>query len=177
MCSWVDLLPTLINVTGGEVPKDIDGKSFLGVLKGEATAHRDRIFTTHTGDGNMNVYPIRSVRTKQWKYILNLHPEYIHGTHIDQAKDRDGLKYFKPWLEKAQTDPAAATIVKRYMERPKEELYDLEADPHEMKNLASDPTHAKRLVELRQEVEAWMKGQGDKRIAPGTPRFIKDLPK
>src|SRR5262249_29722652 len=172
--SWVDLLPTLIDAAGGPAPKDIDGKSFLPVLKGDSTNHRKRIFATHSGDGEMNVYPIRCVRTKEWKYILNLHPEYIHGTHIDRAKDRDGLKYFGTWEQKAKTDPAAAAIVKRYRERPKEELYDLASDPFEMKNLAADPKHAERLGDFRKQVEEWMKDQGDKGTVFGTPRLLKD---
>jgi arylsulfatase A-like enzyme len=177
MCSWIDLLPTLIDVAGGPVPKEIDGKSFLPVLTGQSAKHRDRIFATHTGDGEMNVYPIRCVRTRDWKYILNLHPEFVHGTHIDRAKDRDGLRYFRPWIARAKTDPAAAAIVKRYYERPREELYDIPADPFEMKNLADDPKHAERLGEFRKQVENWMKEQGDPGTVFGTPRLLKDLPK
>jgi N-sulfoglucosamine sulfohydrolase len=176
MCSWIDLLPTLIDAAGGPVPEKIDGRSFLPVLKAKSAQHRDRIFATHTGDGEMNVYPIRCIRTREWKYILNLHPEYVHGTHIDRAKDRDGLKYFRPWEAKARTDPAAAAIVKRYRERPREELYDLTADPHELTNLAADPKHSMRLGELRKQVEEWMKNQEDQGTVFGTPRLLKDLP-
>ena len=60
MVQWIDLLPTLIEAAGGEVPSGIDGQSFLAVLRGEKTTHRDVIFTTHSGDGAMNVYPIRA---------------------------------------------------------------------------------------------------------------------
>ena len=177
LCSWVDLLPTLIDAAGGQAPEKIGGKSFLRVLKGDSNQHRDRIFATHTGDGEMNVYPIRCVRTKEWKYILNLHPDFVHGTHIDRAKDRDGLKYFRAWEEKAKSDPAAETIMKRYRERPREELYQLVADPFEMNNVAADPKHKERLGEFRKEVEDWMKEQGDRELVLGTPRLLKDLPK
>ena len=47
-----------------------------GVLRGTTTTHRDRAFSTHSGDANYCVYPIRSVRTRDWKYIRNLHPEF-----------------------------------------------------------------------------------------------------
>ena len=172
LCSWVDLLPTLIDAAGGPAPEKIDGRSFLPVLKGKTAQHRDRIFATHTGDGEMNVYPIRCVRTKDWKYILNLHPEFVHGTHIDRAKDRDGLKYFRTW--EAKDDPAAKAIVKRYRQRPKEELYDLAADPYEMTNLATDPRHVERLADFRKQIEDWMKEQGDPGTVFGTPRLLKD---
>jgi arylsulfatase A-like enzyme len=114
-------------------------------------------------NGRMNVYPIRSVRTRDWKYLINLNPELAHTTHIDKAKGRDGLKYWVPWFEKAKTDPRAAAIVKRYHERPKEELYDLRNDLFEQHNLAVDPKHARRLAQMRAQLEDWMKAQDDSR--------------
>ena len=111
MVSWVDLLPTLVELAGGKPPADIDGRSFAAVLRGEQTKHRDEIFTTHSGDGRLNVYPIRAVRDGRWKYILNLHPEYQHATHINRAASGDGLSYFRSWEDAAKTDPKAAAVV------------------------------------------------------------------
>ena len=45
--------------------------------------------------------------------------------------------------------------VAAYLHRPKEELYDLTNDPDELRNLASDPAHAKTLSELRERLRAW----------------------
>jgi len=177
MCSWIDLLPTFVELAGGVAPTGIDGRSFASVLKGAAKGHRDHVFASHSGDGDMNVYPIRCVRTKEWKYILNLHPEYAHSTHIDRALDKDGVKYFRSWEEKAKADKGTAEIIRRYRERPKEELYDVTADPHEQTNLAADPKHADRLTGFRRQVEGWMKEQGDKGTVFGQPRLLKDLPK
>jgi arylsulfatase A-like enzyme len=174
MVSWVDILPTLVEVAGGEPPQGIDGRSFAGVLRGEKQLHRDRIFTTHSADGRMNIYPIRSVRTGDWKYIRNLHPEYYYSTHVDLAQANDGPGYFGSWTAAARINAAAAAVVKRYHERPAEELYDLSADPHELKNLASDPGHASRLGTLRAELEAWMTEQGDARRTFGEPRLLSD---
>ena len=64
MVSWVDLLPTLIDVSGGKIPGGLDGRSFAKVLLGETDSHRKLIFATHTGDGNKNIYPIRSVAAR-----------------------------------------------------------------------------------------------------------------
>jgi N-sulfoglucosamine sulfohydrolase len=173
MVSWIDILPTLIEVGGGTAPRDIDGKSFLGVLRGQHREHRDRIFTTHSSDQKMNVYPIRSVRTGDWKYIRNLHPEFSFTTHIDLGQPVDGAGYFASWREKAKTDAAAAALVKRYHERPAEELYDLRTDPLELKNLAGDPRHAKRLAAMRMDVEAWMKANDDQGKVYGEPRLFR----
>lgn len=172
--SWIDILPTIVEVAGGDAPKDIDGLSFAGVLLGEKKEHRDRVFTTHSGDGNWNIYPARSVRIGSWKYIHNLHPEYCFTTHIDLAKAVDGAGYFRSWVQEASRDPAAAAIVKRYHERPVEELYDLTADPGETRNLADDPLHAERLAKMRTEVDEWMKESGDAGRIYNKPRLLSD---
>jgi arylsulfatase A-like enzyme len=174
MVQWIDLFPTLIDIAGGQVPAGLDGRSFAGVLRGKAREFRREIYTTHSGDGGMNVYPIRSVRSRDWKYILNLHPEFAHTTHIDKAKAGDGLKYFASWYERAKTDSTAATIVKRYYERPKEELYDLRNDPHEQRNLAAAPKQSKRLAQMRAQLEAWMQSQNDSRKIFNKPRPLND---
>ncbi len=174
MVSWIDILPTLVDAAGGAAPAGIDGKSFVPVLRGERAEHRDRIFTTHSSDGRMNIYPIRSVRTTGWKYIRNLHPEFYYSTHVDIGRAPDAGAYFGSWEEKARTDAAAAALVRRYHERPAEELYDLTADPLEQRNLAADPAHATRLAGLRAEVDAWMKSTGDKGTVFGTPRLLSD---
>ena len=176
MVSWVDILPTLVEAAGGKAPApgSIDGRSFLEVLRGKKDAHRDRIFTTHSGDGKMNVYPSRGLRTQEWKYILNLHPEFQFGTHIDRANDVDGSHYWKSWERKAETDATAAAIVKRYRQRPREELYHLPSDPHEQRNLAGNAQHAERLKSMREEMQAWMQRQGDKGTVFSTPVRLSD---
>lgn len=174
MVQWIDLLLTLLEIAGGTSPKGLDGSSFIDVLRGKTAAHRERIFTTHTNDGDMNVYPIRSVRSREWKYIRNLHPEWEHTTHIDKSDvASSGIAYWKSWEEAATKNPAAAAIVKHYHERPKEELYDLVADPFELRNLAVDPKHAEPLKKLATELDAWMKAQGDLGKTAGTPRLLR----
>jgi len=161
MVSLADLLPTFIELAGGKPPEAIDGRSFAAVLRGKSAEHRNRIFTTHSRDGKMNVYPIRSARSREWKYIRNLKPDAEHTTHIDKAQPSSGRTYWDSWEQRAKSDPAAAAIVERYRRRPAEELYDLKADPLERRNLASDPAHAQTLAGLRAELDAWMRSQGD----------------
>lgn len=174
MVNWVDILPTFIEAAGGKAPTTLDGRSFLPVLRGQSTKGRDRIFTTHSGDGNFNVYPIRSVRTAKWKYIRNLHPEFVYGTHIDRNSERVPSFYWNTWKEAAPTNPQAAAILKRYRERPAEELYDLEADPYEQFNLAGKPQYASTQQELSRELDEWMKAQGDKETVFGKPRLLTE---
>jgi N-sulfoglucosamine sulfohydrolase len=182
MVSWIDILPTCLAAAGAEPPASGDGagqlsgRSFLGVLRGETTEHRDRTFASHSGDGKMNEYPMRSVRTRDWKYIRNLKSDAEFHSHVDKAKDGDGYKYWASWEAKATKDLAAAAVVGRYHKRPAEELYDLRADPHEMRNLAKDPAHAAKLEECRKELDEWMKAEGDKGLASEAEHAVKAAP-
>ena len=162
MVSWVDILPTLIDVAGGEVPTKLDGRSFADVLSGKTTAHRDRIFTTHSGDRMMNVYLSRSVRTDRYKFIWNVHPDFAFTTHIDLLLRATSGDYFKQWTELAKTDAHAAEVVARHHGRPEYELYDLDSDPLEQKNLAGHANLADVQAKLRNELQTWIKSQGDK---------------
>ncbi|MFV0623370.1 sulfatase [Sphingomonas sp. ac-8] len=173
MVSWVDILPTLVDVAGGTAPEGIDGRSFAPVLRGTPGARgRAEIYTTHNNDGSINVYPMRSVRTDRWKYIANLRPDTVYTTHIDQwVKRVDSGKYFPSWREAARSDPAAKAIVDAYYRRPKEELYDLSTDPDETRNLAGDPRHAAVLTSLRTKLATWRAWQQDDHPVEGTPHF------
>ena len=167
MISQVDLLPTLVEIAGGHAPENIDGTSFLKILTGEKDSHREVVFASHTGDGMMNRSPSRMLRTKQFKYLLNLAPENIYHTHIDKAKDHDGgREYWDTWVEKAKSDDHAAAVLQRYHFHPEEELYDLETDPHEMRNLARDSKYADMLDRFRRELADWRREQGDFETGP-----------
>ena len=132
------------------------------MLFGRTMQHRTEIYTTHSGDGRMNVYPIRAVRTDRFKYVRNLFPQNQYTTHIDRSpNETSGLYYWRTWVAAAMTNPDAASIVRRYHERPAEELYDLVSDPAESHNLADNPQHAATLKVLREKVDVWMKEQGD----------------
>ena len=170
MIQWIDILPTLIDIAGGTAPDGIDGRSFAGVLRGTVTTHRTEIFTTHSGDGQFNVYPIRALRTGDFKYIRNLLPDKIHTTHIDRgAGSGDGWRYFDEWVARAKLDTAAAGCVNAYHQRPAEELYDLKNDPDESHNLAADPHEAGRVTSMRAKIDEWMKQQGDNGTVFDTP--------
>ncbi|MFM8930546.1 MAG: sulfatase [Gemmataceae bacterium] len=164
MVNWTDILPTCLEAAGCGKVEGLDGRSFLGVLTGGVDRHRERVFLTHSADGEMNQYPMRGVRTGEWKYIRNLDPGAEHHTHIDKGKDPegDGVRYFRSWVARAASDPAAAALLKRYHQRPAEELYHLAKDPAEQSNLAADPAHRETLAGLRADLDAWIRSQGDR---------------
>ncbi len=175
MVSWVDLLPTLLDAAGGKTPTGIDGRTFLPVLRGASPTHRDHIFTTHTNDNRMNIYPSRAVRDERWKYIRNLHPEFAFTSHLDLVAGALGQRaFFSTWETATKTDAQAAAIVQRYHARPAEELYDLAVDPREQRNLATAPPHSAKLASLRGELDAWMKSQDDEQTVLVEPRLLSD---
>ena len=167
MVSQVDLLPTLVEIAGGEHPANIDGESFLHVLNDPAKTHREMVFATHTGDGMMNRSPARMLRTGKYKYIYNLAPENVYHTHIDKATDHDGgREYWQSWVDKAKIDEHAASVLQRYHHRPAEELYDLQNDPEEINNLAGESAYAAMIAGFRKTLTAWRQGQGDFETGP-----------
>jgi len=171
MVTLVDVLPTLVEAAGGNAPANIDGKSFAGVLEGKVSEFRGRVHVTHSGDGNFNVYPMRGLVERRWKYILNLHPEFRFGTHITKTGEA-GSKYWESWVEKGRSDAQAAKVVSRYERHPREELYDLESDPWEQNNLAADPAQTERVAAMRKDIEQWMTEQGDKQTVFGKPVLL-----
>lgn len=172
MVSWVDILPTLVDAAGGEKPSDLDGRSFLPVLRGDRDEHRDEIFAAHSGDGNFNVYPSRAMRDERFKYIRNLHPEFKFESHVTSAM-RDS-PYWPSWVAKAKYDEDAARKVRRYQQRPGEELYDLRNDPLEFNNLAESPEHREKLEAMRSRLTEWLHQQGDKQRIYGLPKLLSD---
>jgi hypothetical protein len=157
-------------LAGGPSPEDIDGRSFANVLLGKTQKHRNAIYTTHTGDRIMNVYPIRAVRTAQFKYIRNLHPEWQQSNHSDILRKDGAGAYWHSWDEVIKKDPKAAAIVNRYFVRPPIEFYDLAADPTELNNLADSSKHRLQVEEMGTMLDAWMKAQGDMQLTgEGTP--------
>lgn len=177
MISWVDIIPTLIDLAGGSVPERIDGRSFASVLLGEQNEHRSHIFTTHTGDREMNIYPMRSVRIGRYKYIHNLIPFAYHTNHSDQLRKDGAGAYWDSWDAIAAKDTRAAAILKRYYMRSEFEFFDLKADPQEQNNLIQKPAFAQKINALRIKLAQIVEEQGDALQAHRAPYPIsKPLP-
>ena len=171
MVSWIDILPTLLDVAGAESVKSLDGRSFLPVLTGQTQQHRDYIFTTHSGDGDFNVFPIRSVRAADgWKYVRNLHPEFLFGSHVTHAEPEKG--YWQSWVDEAAGNEDAKRLVSRYRSRVAEELYHTGLDPYEGQNRAGDIEQSERLTVLRKELDRWLEKTSDSKAVFGNARLI-----
>ena len=165
LVSLVDILPTVVEIAGGKAPAEpdeIDGQSLVPFLKGEKANHRNFVFGSHTGDGTMNQAPMRMIRTSRYKYIINLAPEVLYNTHINLAVDHDGgHQYWLSWLNRSYSDEHAASVLWRYHNRPKEELFDILSDPNELRNLASNPNYDEIIQHFRVQMQDWRQKQGD----------------
>lgn len=160
LIEYIDVLPTFVEAAGGKPDPVLEGKSLMPVLTGKAKEHKDHVYAIMTTRGIINgsdTFGIRSVRTKQFKYIRNLTPDIKFTNACTKSP------VFQSWKVKgAAGDEDAVDKVKRYHHRPAEELYAVgDGDGYEWKNLASDPAYAKVKSELSMKLDAWMKQQGD----------------
>jgi N-sulfoglucosamine sulfohydrolase len=176
MVQYTDILPTLIDIAGGDPAKintgskdangntGFDGMSFKKVLTGERTHMRDYVYGVNTTRGIINgseAYASRSARNGNFLYIHNLNP----GNKYSNVVTRSPL--FNQWMEK---DPVRASW---YLSRPEEELYDLKNDPYGLHNLAGDPKYQTARTELKAKMEAFMKQQGDEGIETEMKAFSR----
>lgn len=162
LVEYTDVLPTFVEAAGGQPSGDLDGKSFVKVLTGEAKKHKAFSFGEMTTRGVINgsdAFAIRTVRGWRYRLIWNLH----HETKFTNACTK--ADYFESMVEKANAgDEAAKDLVHKYHHRPEFELFDCQEDPNNMHNLASSPRHAKTVERLKAELDAWMTEQGDEGI-------------
>jgi arylsulfatase A-like enzyme len=154
----IDVAPTLLALAGGVVPPRMQGRPFLGERAGSSRefvfAARDRCDET--------VMRIRTVRDVRYRYIRNFTPDtpllapnsykqrqYPVWNLLGELNATGGL-----------TPPQAALCAPRL---PPEELYDLDADPHEIQNLAASdaPEHRAALLRLRAALEKWIDETND----------------
>lgn len=160
ICEYVDVTPTLLDIAGAKIPRGLDGKSFIDIIKGKAAKFKEYVYAVHTTRGiiqGSDYYGIRSVRSNRFSYILNLTP----GAEFRNVATTDRDAVWRSWIEKAQTDDFARQQTDKYQHRPAEELYDNVNDPYQMNNLILDPRYAEELKLLRAKLSAWMKQQGD----------------
>ena len=92
MIQSIDFLPTLAEAAGAKLPaqQPLDGRSFLRVLRGEATTHRDTIFTffPHNTPASGQL-PACAVRRGDWKLIRNFHdgPKQEHRHELYNLRE------------------------------------------------------------------------------------------
>lgn len=168
LVSFVDLGPTVLSVAGMEVPVHMDGRPFLGP---QGTTPRTYIYGAR--DRIDAVYDmVRAVRDERFKYIRNYFPEQPY-VQLVPYRNNSGImqELLRLHAEGALEGTPALWLRPR---RPPEELYDLEADPHEVRNLAGDAGHRPVLDRLSRAMDAWMTEIGDLGRVP-EDRMVREM--
>jgi N-sulfoglucosamine sulfohydrolase len=177
MVCHADLTPTILDYAGvlekdrkpqtapgkakGAKPQalsqGLQGKSFLPALRDPEAKGFDEVYASHTFHEITMYYPMKVVRTRTHKLIWNI----AHPLPFPFASD---LWEASTWQDVYQHGPNTTygkRTVKAYIHRPQFELYDLAADPDEVKNLAADPAHKALLEELQGKIKAFQKRTND----------------
>jgi N-sulfoglucosamine sulfohydrolase len=157
MITWADLTPTILDFADA-VPMDVNfhGRSFKPVMGQENPKGWDEIYASHTFHEVTMYYPMRVVRGRKYKLIWNIAYELEYPSAADlwdsstwQAVLRRGDKHY------------GKRAIEAYLHRPEYELYDLENDPYEVKNLTDNPQYENILNELKEKLKAFQKRTKD----------------
>ncbi len=172
MLSMIDFAPSSLAAAGLDIPEAMQGSNiFAADFKGHTAiyAARDRC-----GDA---VDRIRCVRTERYKYIRNFMPEIPYTTFSGYKKLQYPASTLMTLMHKQnQLTPEQALFMAP--SRPKEELYDLENDPYELNNLASDALQSETLIKLRHKLDQWIEKTNDQgRVQEGDAEYMSALMK
>lgn len=168
---YADVLPTLMEAASIKLTSDtnLDGISFMKVLRGVAKTHRKYTYGMHNNLPEGPSFPIRTIYDGEYRYIQNLNSSEVFIEKHLMGLNKDGFlnnPYWGTWIFQSQSSPAIYQLVKRYIQRPGEQLYHTRLDPFELKNLAHSPDHQDNLNKLKKELMDWRSRQGD----PGIPQ-------
>jgi N-sulfoglucosamine sulfohydrolase len=151
MITWADLTPTILDVAGVTAPKgDFDGRSFRAGLDGARLTGWDEVYASHTFHEITMYYPMRVVRTRQYKLIVNFASELTFPSALDLIKS-------PTWISASESpgQRLGRRTIAEFLHRPKFELYDLEQDPDEVRNLADQPATQAVKAELLEKLKAF----------------------
>jgi len=170
LVSTVDLMPTALELAGATVPAGLAGQSLVPVLRAPGARWREHLFTEfHTHAAQANFWPQRTVRDDRYKLIENLLPGEINPGYEFTLKHHEA--------DLAAAIAAAPEHVRaayaRMQQPPRWELYDLETDPHEFRDLAADPAHRGTLARLQGVLARWREETADPLLKPAHLERLK----
>ena len=155
LVSLLDVAPTILSWCGVDDTEGLQGRDLQPWLAGEAPKDWvDEIYASHTFHEVTMYYPMRVVRTPRYKLIWNL----AHGLPFPFASD---LWNASTWQAARHGERYGRRSVEAYLHRPRFELYDLEEDPYEVRNLAADPDHQTRLELLKGKLRDFQRSTKD----------------
>ncbi|QDT20579.1 sulfatase-like hydrolase/transferase [Gimesia chilikensis] len=142
LVSFVDFAPTLLSLTGIEPPEHMQGYAFLGQYQ---TKPQDYLFGFR-GRMDERYDLVRSVRNKRYVYIRNYMPHKEYGQYLNYMFQTPTTQVWKRMYDAGELVPPQTYF---WETKPAEELYDLQKDQDEVKNLVDSDEHRGVLNELR----------------------------
>lgn len=166
----IDFAPTMLDIAGLPKPPKMQGEIFLGE---HAAPPRQYVFGARDRCDE-TVAHFRTVRDKRYRYIRNFMPDRPF-LQANQYKERSYPVWnlIKELHGQGKLTPVQDVLAAPHM--PAEELFDLDSDPHEIKNLAnsSNPEHQAALRRLRDVLDKWMEETNDQGRIPEPPDVAK----
>jgi len=160
LVSSIDFGATMLSLAGCEILEHLHGRPFLGPRK---TAPRKYIYGARDRiDESYDL--VRCVRDERWHYIRNFMPFVPRAMHVEYMDLMPTMRE----MRRLNAEGKLRGAERQYFEhpRPVEELYDTQADPHEVNNLAGDPEYRSILLRMRQATLDWMRRIGDVGLVP-----------
>jgi N-sulfoglucosamine sulfohydrolase len=146
LIAFTDITPTLLDWAGVADPnKGLHGRTILPILDQPDVAGWDEVLLSHIAHEIYSYYPMRTLRGRRYKLIWNVTWQAEYPVPVDTFSRR----LWKGIFETKATMIGPRTV-DQFLHRPKFELYDLEKDPWEVRNLADDPAHG----ELKKQMTA-----------------------
>jgi len=167
LVSFVDFAPTALSLIDLPVPKHMQGVAFLGKQAGEP---REYVYNIRDRMAERPEF-IRGVHDKRYLYLRNYRPDLAYGRYATYTQQMPTTQVWMRLAAEAKlTGPPAIWFEKT---KPIEELYDTQADPWNIKNLAEDPVHADALKRLRAEHLRWMRETRDLGFLPEHDMLVR----
>ena len=155
LVAWVDIAPTILSLAGVPVPEHYQGQVFLGENKAPERryvfAGRDRMDEVFDKQ--------RCARDRRFHYIRNDAPGLPWAQRQWYMEQQPVMPVARKLHAEGKLSGDEAVFFAK--DKPVEELYDAEADPHGLHNLADDPAHAEDLARMRGAVEGILARHGD----------------
>ncbi len=156
LISFIDLAPTVLSMASIKPPKVMQGVAQFG----EYEAVKKPAYTFHAADRFDEVYDrLRAIRGSRYKYIKSFDSTKPHALPVSYREQMPMMRTLRSLFEQEKLNPAQASWLRS--PKPVEELYDLEKDPFELENLASQAALKDTLELYRDLLSDWMKETND----------------
>ena len=159
LVTFVDFPPTILSLAGIQPPDYLQGKAFLGEKKTSADSYAFSV----RGRMDERLDMVRSVRDKKYRYVRNYMPHKIYGQYLEYLWRAPSMPSWEAEWRKGTLNEIQSAFWKP---KPPEELYDVEADPHNVNNLAGKEEYKRVVADFRQVLRDWILNTRDVGFVP-----------